>query len=376
MKSPNTIFVVSPTEYGGQIEHAYDTAVGLSMRSTADHVVLLTRPGAKEYLQDPTLGGVQIREIFPPRRMKGHMLWNAVRPLFQIVDLLAEHIAIRNQMPKHHHDVLLVLDTSRYPYPRVLLRKRTRAKIVLFVHNARPHVTELRRSLRDRVLLYLERSSINGVDLAVMHGKQQLATVSSYTKTRLAAVPLPKTSFLDACIEDNSAHTVAHSYSLCIGELRENKGVEVAMDAATKARVGLVVAGKSHEEAVSRRLIELAAQYEGIQLIDEFLDKNRFETLILGAHVVLLPYTHFDAQSGILAKAMKAGKQIIASDLPALREQAVGYRRISFVPPNDAEKLADRLQAMMASDIADSALQNENPEQEWKAVANVLLTNA
>lgn len=374
--SPDTAFVVSPTEYGGQIEHAFDTAVALSLHPDVEKVVLLTRPGASAYLKDPDLPGLEIHEVFPPRRTKGSTVWNAIRPIFQVVDVITEHLAIRREMPKSRDGrVLLVLDTSRYPLPRLLLAKAEQARIAIFVHNARPHVAEHRRSLRDHVLLFLERNSINGADIAVTHGDQQLTTVASYTHTKVASVPLPTTSFLDEPVPSEFQSARSTPYSLCIGELRENKGVEVAIMAAERAGVDLIVAGKSHDETISRRLSTLAAHNPGTVLIDEFLDKSQFDSLLSHARVVLLPYTHFDAQSGILAKAMKAGRPIIASDLPALREQAGDYPAITFVTPGDVEELQARLTLTMSSQVLASTPKNEGPEQEWNAVANLLLTN-
>ncbi|WP_454699209.1 glycosyltransferase [Arthrobacter humicola] len=236
-----------------------------------------------------------------------------------------------------------------------------------------------KRSIRDHVLLFLERQCINGADLAVTHGEQQLRTVASYTKTKLVSVPLPETSFLDNAappIQQVDDDEFARPYALCIGELRENKGIEVAMVAAKAADVTLLVAGKSENIEMSQNLFNLASHHDGTFLLDEFLDKSRFDTLILNAKVVLLPYTHFDAQSGILAKAMKANKTIIASDLPALREQAEGYAHISFVPPGETSNLASELRVEMNADHATTEIERcAEPEHEWKVIAQTLLAN-
>lgn len=374
--SRNTVFVICPTEYGGQIEHAFDTAAALTRHPAVHKVALLTRPGAVEYLKSPTIPGLEICEVFPARRVKSDIIRNAFRPFLQVLDVLSEHFAIRNLLSKSRAEkVLLVLDTSRYPIPRLLTRAEIQTKIAIFVHNARPHVSERRRSLRDRVLLTLERKSINGADLVVTHGDQQLATLSSYTKTQIVSVALPTTSFLDR--PDNIENAFQHTepFALCIGEIRENKGVAFAIEAAKEAKVDLIVAGKSHSESLADGLAKLADDHSGILIIDDFLDKSQFDSLIGRAHVILLPYTHFDAQSGILAKAMKAGKQIIASDLPSLREQADGYSRVEFVPQGNVKELKSKLTKVMASRPSGTAVEPQTPEEEWKAVADILLSH-
>jgi glycosyltransferase involved in cell wall biosynthesis len=372
------VFVVSPTEYGGQIEHAFDTAAALANEPTIEKSILLTRPGANAYLFHPNRAKLEVREILPPRRLRGGTVWNAVRPLFQVFDLIVEHWTIRRHVSKSaSSNVLLVLDTSRYPLPRILSPKKAAARIVIFVHNARPHAAPEKRSLRGHVMMFLERHCIDGADLAVTHGDQQLKTVSSYTTTKLASVPLPKSSFLDQAMRPAQlAPDSAPPYALCIGELRENKGIEVAMSAAQKANVALLVAGKSEDQDLSHRLSGLARLHDRTSLVDEFLDKSRFDGLIFGAKVILLPYTHFDAQSGILAKAMKARKAIISSDLPALREQALGYERIVFVAAGETSELASSLFEAMNTEPEAPVLNREaEPEQEWKALAITLLAN-
>lgn len=377
MKNCQSAFVISPTEYGGQIEHAFDTAVGLALSPDVQEVRIITRVGAKEYLNNPGLPNVEVVEILPPRRVGGGVIRNAYRPLRQVLDLVLEHHLIASQIRRAKSaPVLVVLDSSRYPWPRLLVQKRTPTRIALFVHNAKPHTVENKLSLRQRFLLHLERLCINRVDLAVTHGETQRETVATYASTPTASVPLPTTSFLSSPESGSDVFLeLEPRYALCIGELRENKGVEIAMTAAKIAQVPLVVAGKSDDEAMAQKLRNIAADHDRTQLFDRFLDKGEFDRLIVDAGIVVIPYTNFDAQSGILAKAMSGNKRIIASDLPAIREQTSGYTNISFVRPSSPSELASRLQSEMASEVAGLPSTHADPETEWKAVASVLLGN-
>ena len=62
------MLVVCPTEYGGQIEHAADTAMALAADPRTQRVVLLSRKGADAYLGRPRVEGLRIVESIPPRR--------------------------------------------------------------------------------------------------------------------------------------------------------------------------------------------------------------------------------------------------------------------------------------------------------------------
>lgn len=380
MNQATVAFVVSPTEYGGQVEHAFDTAVALSRQPDVQKTLLVTRPGATDYLGPYEVENLDILEILPPRRVKASATFNLIRPVLQVFDLCQEHLLIRRVVLQRRAMLtLIVLDTSRYPVPKVLSSRGLATKIAIFVHNAKPHVSEDKQSLRQRLLRAIEKSCINGADLAITHGERQLEIVAEYTSTRVVSVPLPKHSFLDR-MEDHlpPLPMPADSYSLCIGELRENKGIETAMQAAETVGARLIVAGKSENQDVANELNRVASQHDATLLLDRFLDKPEFDHLIQNARVVLLPYTHFDAQSGVLAKAMKAGRAIIASDLPALREQAANYEQIEFVQPSNSRELGQALFYAMSSEkpSISPVQQDSTRETEWNVVARTVLTCA
>lgn len=375
---PAVSVVVCPTEYGGQIEHAFDTSVALSLSPYVSQTLLITRPGAKSYLQYRGPAAVTIREVLPRRRLKGSRFSNTVRPLLQLLDLLKEHMVIRGEVAEQAGQrPQLLLDASRYPFPRMLARKSQKARLVLFVHNAQPHVAAARRSLREKFLRRLERLCIDHVDLAVTHGENQLKTVSSLTSTRVVSVGLPESSFLDHTGSLLPPAKGTHApYALCIGELRENKGIETAIQAAGSADLELLVAGKSQDRKLASVFQNLAVNNPNTQIRDEFLEKDEFDALIAGSMVVVLPYTHFDAQSGVLAKAMKAGRSVVASDLASLREQAANYSKIEFVPVGDVGALAAAMtKAFSANAFESPAHSASDPTVEWNRVVDAIFDN-
>ena len=62
--------------------------------------------------------------------------------------------------------------------------------------------------------------------------------------------------------------------------------------------------------------------------------------------MIVLPYTHFDAHSGVLAKAVGAGTPVVASDLPSLRAQARGYDRFTAADVRDTRAFGATLRAV------------------------------
>lgn len=370
-----TVLVLCPTEYGGHIEHAADLAIALARRQDVGRCLLVSRPGAAGYLGDLGQEGVEIIELLPPRRLPAGGLAGRLRPLAQVLDLVVEHRRLRTLLKGLGARPTVLFESPKYPIP--VLAVGPLAETVLFVHNARPHANDEDIGVRQRVLAWLEQRSVAGVDRLVTHGRTQLETLAASTSTPATAVPLPTGSALDLPGDPQPGKILPREpYALCIGELRPNKGVELAIGAAAASGVRLLVAGKSDSPSLSRELSALAAASENVELRDEFLSAGEFEALIRAAALVVLPYTHFDAQSGILSKAMGAGVPVLAADLPALRDQAQGYRRITHTDIHDPECFASDLAAAIAGSTeaqTDPLGAAEGAVEQWDAVAAAVM---
>lgn len=344
------LVVVCPTEYGGHIEHAADLAIALASREDVADCTLVTRPGARAYLGLLPTKNLRVLEVLPARRTSQGGLPKLLKAPLQVVDLVSEHRRIRSIVQSLGTPTVLVLESGKYPWPRVFGAAPAVEK-VLMVHNAKPHYSQDEATFRQRILGAVERMCLNGVDRALTHGGTQLATIASYSATPTTAVPLPTSSALavssplEAESTSDFAPMSAHGQVLCLGELRANKGIDLAIMAAGEAGVPLLVAGKSEDPEVARQLQGLAARFPSVTLVDKFLTAVEFENLLKTADLVVLPYQHFDAQSGVLSRAMRLGASVLATDLPALKDQAAGYQRISFAHTTLRLEFAQALQS-------------------------------
>lgn len=344
--------VVCPTEYGGQIEHAADTALALAADPRTESVILLSRRGADAYLGRPQAPGLRVVESIPARRTGGGRL----RRVLQVVDLLREHLQIRRLAAAAGPSAVLALDSSKYPVPDLLKGRRGQAT-ALFLHNVRPHHDDDEASLRLRLLRWLELGAARGADRVIVHGADQQRTARetlSGLRGELRAVPLPTSTRIDEAATAASVPVRVDAqepeaprlelpeqpYALVLGELRANKGVELAIDAAGLAGVPLLVAGRAESPELSEAMAQRARRAGTVRLEDRFLTRAEFTRALEGAAVVVLPYTHFDAQSGILAKAIAAGLPVVASDLGSLREQSGEHSPARFADVHDSAAFA------------------------------------
>ena len=351
--SAENLVVVCPTEYGGQLEHAADLALALHASPETGSVWLVSRPGAREYLGWEPDHPVRIVESVPPRRtaIPSSRAGKLVRAGLQVMDLLREHAAVRAVASRAGHGAVLALDSTKYPAPALLCVHREQ-RTVVFVHNAQPHFDQSTASVRERLLLWLERSCSRHANGVITHGEEQARIVRGYTQRPVSAVRLPISSRLDPRTVPSLPAGPRSPYALCIGEVRANKGTELAMIAAGQAGVPLLVRGAAESPELAEELHRIAQRYPTVDFEDRFLDRDDFAGYIHDAAVIVLPYTHFDAHSGVLSKAMGEGTPVVASDLPSLRAQAGDYPLFTGADPHDAHAFGRVLRTVFDAAVA------------------------
>jgi glycosyltransferase involved in cell wall biosynthesis len=136
---------------------------------------------------------------------------------------------------------------------------------------------------------------------------------------------------------------------LFFGALRPNKGLEVLVAAVEHLRgddVRIVIAGRG-DAALQALATELAAADPRVTAELGFATLERKRQLFGEASVVVMPYTSFASQSGVLHDAYGHARPVVVSDVGALgdtvREDGTGL----VVQPNDPAALADAVRASL-----------------------------
>jgi len=199
---------------------------------------------------------------------------------------------------------------------------------VLTVHDVLPHRWFVPRPLR-----FIERATLRGIylsaDKLIVHHRgarsllreeffisSEKIAVIPHGPFRLSDVPLP--------YEEKSTEIVA----LLLGNLRENKGIHLAIPAVQKLRadghpIRLLIAGpvwaseRSYWEGC-KALIEVSPA--GISVVDRYLEDEEVKDFVTGAHFLLLPYTEYHSQSGVAALALSNGRSIVATQRGGLSD--------------------------------------------------------
>jgi glycosyltransferase involved in cell wall biosynthesis len=231
----------------------------------------------------------------------------------------------------------------------LLLAKLRGVKVVLTLHNVRSHE-------RSRLYGWTTRALCRLADRCVVHSEpnyrvalRELRLPENKLRRIRAGVP----RFLNDGPEDRAAARQALGLPadgpvvLCFGAIRPYKGIDVLLRAFARAvsevpSATLLVAGQSWGgwkplQDLADRLGVAGCMRTHLK----YIPTDKVKTYFHAADLCVLPYTHFDGQSGAGLAAMAFGKPMIVSDVGGLPELVSDPRCV--VPPNDADALAGRI---------------------------------
>jgi glycosyltransferase involved in cell wall biosynthesis len=84
-----------------------------------------------------------------------------------------------------------------------------------------------------------------------------------------------------------------------------------------------------------------------VELRDHFVSDAEATDLFETCSLVVLPYTSFASQSGVLHQALAHGRPVVVSEVGALGESVRTWRVGAVVPPGDAKALAGAITRML-----------------------------
>lgn len=216
--------------------------------------------------------------------------------------------------------------------------------LVMSVHDVLPHAPRLWSAAEHRLL----KRVYGRADALVVH-HQRLADqlIDDFGIPAISVFVVPHQVFPVDDAPD--APPVGPPMILFFGALRANKGLEV-LDAALSQlpsadlRVRIVGHGDHAVEVLAQ---QMAARDARVTTDIGFASLENKRQLFRDASLVVLPYTSFTSQSGVLHDAYGHGRPVVVSDVGALgdsvREDGTGM----VVPPGDPSSLASAISASL-----------------------------
>lgn len=225
-----------------------------------------------------------------------------------------------------------------------VLPRRGSRPLVMSVHDVMPHTSRLPAGA-ERALL---AATYRRADALIVHHarlRRELLTAFDLDEHRVHVVPHQVFAYDDA----DPTPLPDRPCVLFFGSLRFNKGVGVFLRAVAgiSEEIAVRVAGRG-EASIEEQLRRVGATDPRLHVEIDHLPTSRKIELFRAASVVVLPYTSFASQSGVLHDAYAQGRPVIATDVGALgetvREDGTGL----VVPPGDDAALGQAIEGLLS----------------------------
>ena len=244
----------------------------------------------------------------------------------------------RRYVERNAFDVCHVVYLNYFTDWWSLRHLRRRIPLVCTVHDVVPHQARAPRSLERAMLArqYREAGTI-----VVHHGtvRDRLLAEFDVEPSRVELVP----HWVIPSVTEKRRRPGSPATVLFFGTLRRNKGVDVLLDAIGETRdmpdVRFVIAGAGVPE-IEEAVRVAATRDPRLHAEIGYASPARKYDLYEAADLVVLPYTAFASQSGVLHDAYSHHVPVVVSDVGALGDTVRADGTGWVVPGGDAVALA------------------------------------
>lgn len=214
-------------------------------------------------------------------------------------------------------------------YLTILSLARIQKKnIVLTIHNVEPHEQSFWKH-------WLNRSVYHLADRFIVHSEENKASFIeqiNVPEEHVHVIPhppllVPETGITQTEARDQLGITARHIV-LFFGNIRDYKGLDVLLEQFPQViddleDILLLVVGKPWEDWEQyEHIIDNHELGDYITTVLEYVPDEEVELYFKAADLVVLPYKHFDAQSGVPMLAKQFNTPTLGTDVGGLAEQA------------------------------------------------------
>jgi len=241
--------------------------------------------------------------------------------------------------------------------------------VLLTVHNVEPHEkTPLTRLLNDAVYYFADEYVVHSEDNRAQFTEKTGIDPDDVHVIAHPTIGPEKRGLSTAAARAELGVDPDDGLVLFFGNIREYKGLDdlVRMVDELPGEAELVVAGECWVDwADYERLIDRHGMADRVHRVPGFVPEEELEPLFVAADVVALPYTEFDAQSGVAALANHFEAVSVGYDVGGLAEQV-------DVVPEDRESFVSSLAAAIAGDLDKSTHEDDTVENHLRLYRTLL----
>ncbi len=313
---------------------AEDVGIARAAVRNGDRLLIQTvdRPGVP--VSDPSDPYVVRSDVPEVRSARERSLrWVMSRAITYIGRVWARHRLLRSQ----DFDVVHLMFVNRFTDAFDLALLRRRHLVVCSVHDAYPHQPRLPAVLERR----LTAMQFRGDSTLVVHNeglRRILIDDFGVPRGRIEVVPHQVPNFssaMDAAPDDPPL-------VLFFGALRRNKGVDVLLDAISQIErhdLRFHFAGQGFDD-IEAVVLQSAQHDRRVTAELTWISPERKSDLYQRASLVVLPYTDFESESGVLHDAYGHGRPVVVTEVGSLGSEVRSSGTGWVVPARDPQALS------------------------------------
>jgi len=376
----------TPSASGGHARYTHEVLSALAEKGRPEGIrvsLVTSRDLASEYRTDR----YPVHDILPPllprRAFRSPVTWG----LSRIVHYYNRETTFLRWIEKHGSacDAVHFQEYTMWLAPRHLRSLKARGIRLFFtVHNVYPHrFTPGKPRVADSLVLRWRRTAFRACDALFVHTeslREQLAEFLGGEHPPIVVAPHGVWSFSDAARAVTGAEErVGRRRLLFFGVARRNKGLHTLLHAMKGLDdCTLTVAGQPAEPRYQEQIQAMVRELPRgrVELIDRFIEDEQMGRIFGQSSLVILPYTSFAGQSGVLHDALAYGLPVVVTDVGALGESVLRWGIGQVVPPEDDVALAGAIREMLTPHRyvrASRAVNRVRAELSWDRSAEIMV---
>lgn len=363
-----SLAVLAPTAAGGHPEYVTKLLRAIVGTGSSPQVVWPITATFPDGLITEGFDQPRVLVDMPDRASVGSARWLLSRLSFTQRHDLA---FLRWFFGRRDIDVLLIEEIQRFTLPLIVMTARLkRVRSVVHLHNVRRH--DYTGGPLDRLDMKTLGWALRKVDSVVVHAPANARQARGLYGVEAVVVP----HGIDPVITTVQPPPQKPTY-LFFGVNRPNKGLSVLVEAVKASANGeeLRVAGFTAKSELAATTA-LLGQLNNVSWTNGFIPAEQVSSYFQEVTAVVLPYTAFDAQSGVLHLAIEHCVPVIASDVGGVGEAVTALGVGLVVPPSNASALAAALRRM-SQDHVNAEFRKQclaaQAQLSWKASADGML---
>jgi glycosyltransferase involved in cell wall biosynthesis len=218
-------------------------------------------------------------------------------------------------------------------------------KIIMTVHNIKPHEKSLLKSFLNQSVLHLAHEYI-----VHSESNRRLLIQTTGTGKKIHVIPIGTTQ-VGSCTLDNKTLRQKFNFRpedkilLFFGNIRHYKGLDTLLQALAKIenpRTKLIIAGQPWTDFTNyHKIINQLNLKQRVKLFLEFVPDSTVAELFELSQLVVLPYKQLESASAVASVALAFAKPLLVTDVASLSELVNDKKTIA--QPNNADDLKEKI---------------------------------